>query len=228
MAFCSNCGGKIEDGVKFCPGCGKAAGGAANESAAPGSQNQAAAVQTQSITPDDKYCFSCGSVIKKAAEICPKCGVKQNTRSSTTAINVYCASCGKSIKKEAFVCPFCGVKQEQENKSNKSFLTLLLLSIFMGFLGVDRFYAGKIGSGFVKFFTMGGFCIWWFIDIVLIATGKFTDSKGNVIKNDFAAAKKDLSTAKNNLTAIKDKIAAQKKQDKQDGQKDQKTERDVK
>jgi RNA polymerase subunit RPABC4/transcription elongation factor Spt4 len=60
---------------------------------------------------DEKYCFSCGSAIKKAAEICPKCGVNQSKRSSSTAIDVYCTSCGKSIKNEASVCPFCGVSQ---------------------------------------------------------------------------------------------------------------------
>lgn len=26
---------------------------------------------------DEKFCESCGSVIKRAAEICPKCGVRQ-------------------------------------------------------------------------------------------------------------------------------------------------------
>jgi len=26
--------------------------------------------------PDEKYCSECGAIIKKAAEICPKCGVR--------------------------------------------------------------------------------------------------------------------------------------------------------
>lgn len=26
---------------------------------------------------DEKFCLSCGAVIKKEAEICPKCGVRQ-------------------------------------------------------------------------------------------------------------------------------------------------------
>ncbi len=29
------------------------------------------------IEKDEKFCFSCGDVIKKQAEICPKCGVRQ-------------------------------------------------------------------------------------------------------------------------------------------------------
>jgi methyl-accepting chemotaxis protein len=58
-------------------------------------------VPVQSITADEKYCFFFFFVIKKAAEMCPKCGVNQSNRSSTTAIDVYCTSCGKTIKKEA-------------------------------------------------------------------------------------------------------------------------------
>jgi RNA polymerase subunit RPABC4/transcription elongation factor Spt4 len=77
--FCTNCGGKVEDGVKFCPSCGKAASGTSNEPVVPIVQQSVSAVsQAQKPTADEKYCFSCGSVIKKIAEICPKCGVRQS------------------------------------------------------------------------------------------------------------------------------------------------------
>jgi len=111
--FCTNCGGKVEEGVKFCPGCGNAVGGASAAVAAPVAPavNTQGAAPTQPVTADEMYCFSCGSVIKKIAAICPKCGVNQSMRSSTTAINVYCSSCGKTINKDASICPFCGVSQ---------------------------------------------------------------------------------------------------------------------
>ena len=46
----------------------------------------------------------------------------------------------------------------------------LLMSIFFGGLGVDRFMIGKIGTGILKLITFGGLGIWYLIDIVLIAT----------------------------------------------------------
>jgi TM2 domain-containing membrane protein YozV len=33
-------------------------------------------------TPLEKFCHACGAVIRTAAEICPKCGVRQLTASS--------------------------------------------------------------------------------------------------------------------------------------------------
>lgn len=62
--------------------------------------------------------------------------------------------------------------------SDKQWLVALLLSIFVGSLGIDRFYLGQVGLGIAKLLTCGGFYIWWIIDIILIATGKVTDKNG--------------------------------------------------
>ncbi len=47
-------------------------------------------------------------------------------------------------------------------------LLSILLSIFIGTLGVDRFYIGDVGLGIGKLLTAGGCGIWWLIDIFLI------------------------------------------------------------
>lgn len=44
----------------------------------------------------------------------------------------------------------------------------IILSIFLGVLGVDRFYIGDTGLGVGKLLTCGGCYIWWLIDIFLI------------------------------------------------------------
>ncbi len=67
-------------------------------------------------------------------------------------------------------------------KSNKSWLTELLLCIFLGFLGIHRFYAGKIGTGIIWLLTGGVFGIGWIIDLIVIICGKFKDGKGLYIK----------------------------------------------
>ena len=63
--------------------------------------------------------------------------------------------------------------------SSKSYVTTLLLSFFLGSLGVDRFYLGQTGLGIGKLLTFGGCGIWTLIDFILIAMRKVTDSDGN-------------------------------------------------
>jgi TM2 domain-containing membrane protein YozV len=60
----------------------------------------------------------------------------------------------------------------------KDWLTALLLSIFLGSLGVDRFYLGYTGLGILKLVTLGGCGIWSLIDVIMIATNKLKDSNG--------------------------------------------------
>lgn len=50
----------------------------------------------------------------------------------------------------------------------KSPTTATILSVFLGGLGVDRFYANNSGLGVGKLLTAGGCGLWWFIDIFLI------------------------------------------------------------
>ena len=61
----------------------------------------------------------------------------------------------------------------------KSKVVALVLSIFLGELGIDRFYLGYIGTGILKLITCGGFGIGWLIDLIMIATGKLKPKDGS-------------------------------------------------
>ena len=68
-------------------------------------------------------------------------------------------------------------------KSKKGFVPTLLLCLLLGFLGVHRFYVGKIGTGILMLITFGGFGLWAFIDLIIIACGSFKDKEGLPVKN---------------------------------------------
>lgn len=67
--------------------------------------------------------------------------------------------------------------------SSKSRTVALLLSIFVGVLGIHRFYVGKIGTGIIWLLTAGLFGVGSLIDIIMIILGSFTDKQGNFVKN---------------------------------------------
>ena len=84
------------------------------------------------------------------------------------------------------VCPKCGcavapTKTVDPNASPKSRLITLLLCIFVGGLGIHRFYVGKIGTGVLWLLTAGCFGIGALVDLIMIACGTFTDSDGKPV-----------------------------------------------
>ena len=50
----------------------------------------------------------------------------------------------------------------------KSPTTATLLSVWLGGLGIDRFYIGDTWLGVAKLLTGGGLGIWWLVDTFLV------------------------------------------------------------
>lgn len=54
---------------------------------------------------------------------------------------------------------------------NRSFVLTWLLSLLLGFLGLDRFYTGRYLTGALKLLSLGGLGIWWIVDLVIVLAG---------------------------------------------------------
>lgn len=75
------------------------------------------ASESTSPGPDEEFCSSCGETVKKAAEICPECGVRLSDGAG-------------------------GV-----NSSNKDRTTAGILAILLGGIGAHKFYLNETGMG---------------------------------------------------------------------------------
>lgn len=73
-----------------------------------------------------------------------------------------------------------GIRQKLTNLSEQQLMMLssinfkdptvaVVLSVFLGGMGIDRFYIGDIGAGVGKLLTLGGFGIWWLVDLFAIS-----------------------------------------------------------
>lgn len=59
----------------------------------------------------------------------------------------------------------------------KSWTTALLLSLFLGGLGIDRLYLGY-SNWWLKLITLGGCGIWSLYDFIMIVLNKMPDGQG--------------------------------------------------
>ena len=70
----------------------------------------------------------------------------------------------------------------QKAKAGKSWVVAILLSFFLGMLGIHRFYLGYTVIGIIQLLTFGGLGIWAFVDFIRIIVkdlqpkdGEYTD-----------------------------------------------------
>jgi TM2 domain-containing membrane protein YozV/RNA polymerase subunit RPABC4/transcription elongation factor Spt4 len=135
--------------------------------------------------PDQVFCGECGKLISRAAEYCTGCGARQvraavmpqratGLREATTetplpgrvADEKYCLRCGRVVHESAPTCPGCGAAQPGHGgggtNASRNRTTAAILALFLGGVGVHRFYIGRPGSGilYLLFF-------WTFIPAVV-------------------------------------------------------------
>ena len=150
------------------------------------------------------------------AAICPVCN-KKVIGSSNAIIGelVIHAGCIQAFRKDPEKYGGTALEDQVQAPSNsepsdKDFITTLLICVFLGGLGVHRFFVDKMGTGVLMLVTLGGLGIWWIIDIILIVTGSFEDSEGRVITYQAAGATnrepaKDIPDEIRKFAELKDK-----------------------
>jgi TM2 domain-containing membrane protein YozV len=103
---------------------------------------------------------------------------------------MFCSKCGKQLDANVAFCPDCGTRTTAAGPAGvelKSKLVAGLLGIFIGSLGIHRFYLGYTTIGIVQIivtvFTAGIGGLWGFIEGIMILTGNINkDFNGNPLK----------------------------------------------
>lgn len=142
MAFCTNCGKELLDSFEFCPECGKKIDYEKSESY---------------DTKESFYDFT------GMTKICPKCDAAMPEDS------FYCLNCGGAFPDRNI--EFETIKRRITIQAGtwRSKWIALILCVFFGWLGVHRFYEGKVITGLLYLCTLGFFGIGWIVDIVRLA-----------------------------------------------------------
>jgi TM2 domain-containing membrane protein YozV len=72
--------------------------------------------------------------------------------------------------------------EEKKTFGTRKHVTAILISVFLGGLGIDRFYMGLTGTGILKLLTLGGCGVWTMVDWILIATNSLKDGDGKYLQ----------------------------------------------
>lgn len=111
-----------------------------------------------------KFCKHCGAKIPEAAVICTACGCQvEEIKKAETQPNIVINNSNTNSNVNNNVNAAVVFGKKAKNK-----WVAVLLCFFLGYLGIHRFYEGKIGTGILWLIT-GGLCgIGWLIDFIIL------------------------------------------------------------
>jgi len=126
------------------------------------------------VDEEDVYVEDCSTELSPGQYLCANLDIDPVTQQISNCTR---ERKGKQICTSipGIICkPFCNATFFKEVDctwtNGYNFDTALLLSVFLGMFGVDRFYLGYPAIGCLKFATLGFFFIGHLVDVVLIAT----------------------------------------------------------
>lgn len=156
MKVCGYCGVKYSHSKEKCPSCG--------------AQDFSVNCENCGTEFKSKFCPTCGKSAEDEMKTCPKCKRK--------SFGIYCPQCGESlISSEAnnyappnnYNYARSGMDSFLADKQRNKWIAFFLC-LFLGFLGIHKFYENKIGLGIVYIFTGGLFFFGWLIDLITLLT----------------------------------------------------------
>ena len=120
------------------------------------------------------FCKNCGEAMNDNQAICLKCGVKVGEG------NAFCYNCGNAVAPDAEVCLSCGVATKKKGAAGDlgghDKITMALIAIFLGGLGIHNFMMGETKKGILKIVLSLCVGIGWIfalIDFIKILTDKY-------------------------------------------------------
>jgi TM2 domain-containing membrane protein YozV len=75
--------------------------------------------------------------------------------------------------------------KQNAGRSEANWWTTFFLSLFLGYLGADRFYLNSPVLGLLKLCTGGGFTLWWLTDLILLCINRMRDDNGGIVRRPF-------------------------------------------
>ena len=108
-----------------------------------------------SIATAGRPCQGCGQLVDDAARFCAHCGAPAVSRALERTVpgtspgrEVFCRACGRAINAMAPTCPGCGAPQAALGaQGEKSRIAAGMLAIFLGGVGVHKFYLARPFQG---------------------------------------------------------------------------------
>ncbi len=129
------------------------------------------------------FCRNCGKEVPEQAVVCMSCGCPPKGGKK------FCQHCGADTDPVAEICVKCGVRLATAIPEDaKSKLVAGLLGLFLGGLGVHRFYLGYVGIGIVQIIvtlvTFGVGVLLGMIEGILILAGSINkDAQGQPLRD---------------------------------------------
>jgi TM2 domain-containing membrane protein YozV len=90
------------------------------------------------------HCRNCGKEVNPQAVACPSCGVPPGLEKK------YCPNCGSETQPNQSLCTKCGVALASgTTHGDKGKVAAGLLGIFLGWIGIHKFYLGYNKEGLI-------------------------------------------------------------------------------